>query len=128
MSKFSQQRKEQQAGGGKGPRWLWIAVVLAVLVIAWGVYYFGYYSKPVSTLDEFAKCVTKKGAKMYGAWWCPHCADQKELLGYAFQYINYVECTPPSQRTINDACKQAGIKNFPTWQFADGTRKEGNEP
>jgi len=128
MSKFSEEREQEQTGASKGPRWLWIGVVLAVIVIAWGVYYFVYYSKPVSTLDDFAKCVTAKGAEMYGAWWCPHCADQKELFGYAFQYINYIECSPPGQRTINETCKQAGIKNFPTWQFADGTKKEGTEP
>ncbi len=127
MSKFSEHR-EQETEAGKGPRWLWIGIVLAVVVVAWGAYYFFYYSRPVSTLDDFAKCVTAKGAKMYGAWWCPHCADQKELFGFAFQYINYVECSSPGQRTINDTCKQAGVKNFPTWQFADGTRKEGSEP
>jgi len=45
--------------------------------------------------------------------------------GYAFQYVNYVECSPKGQRTENDTCKQAGIKNFPTWQFSDGIRVEG---
>ncbi len=65
---------------------------------------------------------------MYGAWWCPHCADQKETFGYAFQYVNYVECSPAGQRTLNDVCKQAGVKNFPTWQFADGSRTEGTKP
>jgi hypothetical protein len=65
---------------------------------------------------------------MYGAWWCPHCVDQKESFGYAFQYVNYVECSPPGERTMNDTCKQAGIKNFPTWQYRDGSRVEGVQP
>lgn len=65
---------------------------------------------------------------MYGAWWCPHCAEQKEDFGYAFQYVNYTECSPEGQRTLNQACKQAGIHNFPTWQFSDGSRKEGTLP
>jgi hypothetical protein len=107
------------------PRLTWLAVALAVVIVAWAIYYFAYYRKPVSTLDGFAKCVAKSGAKMYGAWWCPHCADQKELFGYTFQYVNYVECSPKGQRTENDTCKQAGIKNFPTWQFSDGIRVEG---
>jgi hypothetical protein len=110
------------------PRLEWLAVVVALVIVAWAVYYFAYYRKPVSTLDGFAKCVTKSGAKMYGAWWCPHCADQKELFGFAFQYVNYVECSAPGQRTENNTCKQAGVKNFPTWQFSDGSREEGTLP
>jgi hypothetical protein len=117
--------KQDAAAPKSGPRWIWLWGALAVAAVAWGIYYFAYYRKPVSTLDGFAKCVNKAGAKMYGAWWCPHCADQKEMFGYAFQYVNYVECSPPGKRTETDICKQAGIKNFPTWQFADGSRAEG---
>ena len=127
MSKFSDKREEELAPKS-GPRFLWIGVVLIVVVIAWGAYYFLYYRKPVSTLDSFARCLKAKGAKMYGAWWCPHCADQKEMFGFGFQYVNYVECSPEGQRTINDVCKQAGIKNFPTWQFPDNSRTEGTQP
>jgi phage baseplate assembly protein gpV len=79
-------------------------------------------------MDDFAKCLTGKGAQMYGAWWCPHCAEQKELFGYAFQYIKYNECSLPGERTETEQCKQAGIKHFPTWQYPDGSRTEGTEP
>jgi len=127
MSKFSE-RREGESAPKSGPRWLWIGVALAVVAVAWGAYYILYYRKPVSTLDNFAKCLKAKGAKMYGAWWCPHCADQKEMFGFAFQYVNYVECSPEGQRIINDVCKQAGVKNFPTWQFPDGSRTEGTQP
>jgi hypothetical protein len=125
MSKVSEKREEVSAAPKAGPRWLWIGVVLVVAVAAWVAYYVLYYQKPVSTLDGFAQCLKTKGAKMYGAWWCPHCADQEEMFGYAFQYVNYVECSPPGERTVSDVCKQADIKNFPTWQFPDGSRTEG---
>jgi len=117
--------ESQATPANPAPRLIWLAVALVLVIVAWGIYYFAYYRKPVSTLDGFAKCVTKSGAKMYGAWWCPHCADQKELFGFAFQYVNYIECSPKGQKTENDTCKQAGVKNFPTWQFYDGTRLEG---
>ena len=42
--------------------------------------------------DGFAKCLASKQAKMYGLYWCPHCAEQKEMFGKAFQYVPYVEC------------------------------------
>jgi hypothetical protein len=127
MSNFSEKR-EGESAPKPGPRWLWVGVALTVVVVAWGAYYILYYRKPVSMLDGFAQCLRAKGAKMYGAWWCPHCADQKEMFGLAFQYVNYVECSPEGQRTINDVCKQAGVKNFPTWQFPDGSLTEGTQP
>jgi hypothetical protein len=129
MSKFSEKREELATAEASGPRWLWVVTALVIAVIAWAAYYFLYYRKPVSTLDGFAKCLNAKGARMYGAWWCPHCSDQKEMFGYAFQYVNYTECSPPNdRRTVNEICKQAGVKNFPTWQFADGSRMEGPQP
>ena len=62
---------------------------------------------------------------MYGAFWCPHCADQKELFGSSFEYVDYVECGIKGSRGIAQACTDANIKHFPTWIFADGTRVEG---
>jgi len=126
MSKLSEQREKQGATPQKkGPRWIWILVAIVVLLGAWAAY--DYYSyRNVSTLDDFAKCVSSKGTRMYGAWWCPHCADQKESFGLAFQYVTYTECGIEGQaHSLNDQCRNAGIKNFPTWQFADGHREEG---
>jgi hypothetical protein len=126
MSNFSEKREDQSAAK-PGPRWLWIVLAGVVLVGAWGTYDFFYYRK-VSIFDDFAQCLKTKGAKMYGAWWCPHCAEQKEMFGFAFQYVNYTECSPEGQQTMNDTCKQAGIQHYPTWQFPDGSRVEGPQP
>ena len=125
MPEVSEQTNPESAPAKPGPRWIWIWLGLAFAVATWGIYYFAFYRRPVSTLDAFAKCISSKGAKMYGAWWCPHCSDQKEMFGYAFQYVNYVECSPPGQRSQNDVCKQAGVKSYPTWQFSDGSRAQG---
>src|SRR5215469_16745091 len=127
MSKLSEQRQED-AKPKAGLRWTWIVIVLVALGAAWGGYYYFSYRK-VSTLDAFAKCLSSKGTRMYGAWWCPHCADQKESFGFAFQYVTYTECGIEGQpHSLNEQCKNAGIKNFPTWQFADGHREEGVLP
>ncbi len=126
MSNFSEKREEQPAVK-PGPRWRWMIIAVAAAVAAWGVYYH-YYGRPVSTLDSFAKCLTAKRARMYGLYWCPHCEDQKEMFGFAFQYVNYVECGVKGVRVETEECKQAGVKNFPTWQFSDGARIEGAQP
>ena len=126
MSNLSEKRQEP-AADKPGPRWLWLGLAAALVVAAWAGYYF-YYRTPPSTLDGFAQCLKSKGAKMYGAWWCPHCQEQKDLFGFAFQYVNYTECSPEGEHTMNDTCKQAGIKSYPTWQYPDGSRTEGTQP
>ena len=104
-------------------------IMIAVLIVAAfaAVIYLG-LRKRGNRLDAFAKCIASKQAKMYGAYWCPHCADQKEMFGSSFQYVPYVECGVPGSRDEGPVCKDAGIKHFPTWQFADGERQEGTLP
>ncbi len=74
--------------------------------------------------DAFAQCLTDKGAKMYGAFWCPHCIDQKEEFGKSFEHITYIECSQPS-REQTPFCNQQNIQSYPTWEFADGSRQTG---
>ena len=104
-------------------------IVTAMLIVAAFalVIYLG-LRKRGNRLDAFAKCLAVKQAKMYGAYWCPHCADQKEMFESSFQHVPYVECGVPGSRDEGPVCKDAGIKHFPTWQFADGERQEGTLP
>ncbi|MDD5340546.1 MAG: hypothetical protein PHV13_04845 [Candidatus ainarchaeum sp.] len=74
--------------------------------------------------DAFAKCLGQKGVKMYGAEWCGHCESQKDAFGASWQYVNYVECADPTG-TQAPACRDAGITGYPTWEFANGSRSEG---
>jgi len=60
--------------------------------------------------EELAKCLTDKGAVMYGAEWCGHCKNQKSNFGESFQYINYVDCDEEESK-----CRAAGIRGYPTW-------------
>lgn len=76
-------------------------------------------------VEDIAQCLTDKGATFYGAYWCPHCADQKEAFGDAMQYINYVECDPGGENADPEACTDAGIVSYPTWVFADGSQLVG---
>jgi uncharacterized membrane protein/glutaredoxin len=64
-----------------------------------------------------AEHLTDTGAKMYGAFWCPHCKDQKELFGrQAFNKIDYVECDPAGENPRTQMCIDAGIQRYPTWE------------
>jgi hypothetical protein len=100
-------------------------MIAIAIVVAFAAVYFFTWHRRTSRLDAFAKCLTAKQAKMYGAFWCPHCEEQKEKFGSSFQYAPYVECGIKGSKAIEPVCTQAGIKRFPTWIFADGTRVEG---
>lgn len=68
------------------------------------------------------------GAKMYGAWWCPHCHDQKLLFGQqAFAEINYIECDPRGRNPQTALCQSEGIRGFPTWKI-NGQVLTGTQP
>jgi hypothetical protein len=128
MSKIREVREklERQAQTRSSPTRKIVTAVLIVAAFA-AVIYLG-LRKRGSRFDSFAKCVAARQAKMYGAYWCPHCAEQKEMFESSFQYVPYVECGVPGSRDEAPACKDAGIKHFPTWQFADGERREGTQP
>jgi hypothetical protein len=81
-----------------------------------------------SIYGDFAQCLTEQGTTMYGAWWCPHCDDQKDAFGDAFGNINYVECSDPGKRNVSSECTEAGIEGFPTWIFGDGQVMPGQVP
>lgn len=67
---------------------------------------------------ELAKHLTKIGAKEYGAYWCPHCHEQKQLFGKeASNLLNYIECDAKGVNGRPDLCQAAGIEGFPSWQI-----------
>lgn len=80
-----------------------------------------------SVNDGFAQCLADKGVKMYGAWWCPHCKDQKALFGSAFKKVDYVECSPNQTKTMSQECKDAKIEGYPTWVLGDDSRLSGQQ-
>lgn len=73
-----------------------------------------------------AKCLTQNNVKMYGAYWCPHCENQKAAFGpQGFDEINYIECDPRGKNAKPELCAQKGIDGYPTWEFSDGSVLKG---
>ena len=126
-----ERRKRQQVRGRQSEPRVWPVrkIITGILVLAafGAAYYFG-IQKRHSRMDNFAQCLSSHGAKMYGAFWCPHCEEQKADFGSSFSHINYVECgVKGNTRAQSQACKDAGIKHYPTWEFSGGAREEGNK-
>jgi hypothetical protein len=120
-----QQQKEERAGsssvqaasqnqapsfeGSKKP-WLKFVLIgigaLVALIVILGI---GYALTP-GPYDKFAKCLSEKGATMYGAMgWCKYTQGQKAMFGKSFKHINYYEHT---NYPVDD---YGAIKKTPTW-------------
>jgi hypothetical protein len=119
------ERQQEPPDYGKLFRKIGIGVLIAAAFAT--AYYLG-TRKRISRLDSFAQCMSTRGAKMYGLYWCPHCEEQKEMFESAFQYVNYVECGMKGEHKEEPSCIQAGVKQFPTWEFPSGERHEGTLP
>ena len=123
MSQERRSRKQEREGAPKGAlvKYLKWAGIVLLFVLA---YLAGWYRK-THRYDSFAKCLASKHARMYGLYWCPHCIEQKQLFGESFHYVPYVECAIKGSNQMADACKIAGVKLFPSWQFDNEAPKEG---
>jgi hypothetical protein len=102
-----------------------ISVVL--LVGGLGIFMSKDSSKP-SKYDGLAKALTDSGAKFYGAFWCPHCQDQKAEFGSSKKFLPYVECSNPDN-SPTQVCTDSKIESYPTWKFKDGIKvKSATDP
>jgi uncharacterized membrane protein len=89
---------------------------------------FFYVNTPSSDAEtQLAEHLRSIDATMYGAYWCPHCCEQKRLFGAtAMKALKYVECGEGGQNARVDVCtevapvieKATGEKfGFPTWEI-----------
>jgi hypothetical protein len=128
MSEERRKRQQERIQESQPNPWIpKIAIGVLIILVAAGVYFL-IHRRQTGKLNAFAQCLGTKGAKMYGAYRCPHCADQKERFGSSFEYAPYVECGIKGSRATARVCLDANIKHYPTWVFADGTRVEGDHP
>ena len=98
-----QQTQEHQAKGSKSKYYV-IASVIGIIILAVSAYSVYSLNKP-GPYDNFAKCLSEKGAVMYGAMdWCKYTQGQKAMFGKSFKFINYHEFD-----------ELPGIKKTPTW-------------
>ena len=98
------EQKPQLINNKPKSKFLLIASIVGVLILVITSYSV-YSMKRPGPYDSFAKCISQKGAVMYGAMdWCKFTQAQKAMFGRSFKYVNYHE--------FNEL---QGIKKTPTW-------------
>jgi thiol-disulfide isomerase/thioredoxin len=103
----------------------WITFIVSLVIIGAGIAVAVTTSSKPSIYTEFAQFLAEEEATFYGAFWCPHCLDQKRMFGNAEKYLDYVECSTPDRSGQTPVCTEAGITSYPTWEFAGGQRTTG---
>lgn len=102
-----------------------LILLVAVGLIVWAAIILP--SQP-DKLDGFATCIKNSGTTFYGAFWCPHCQNQKALFGRSERLLPYVECSTPDGQSSLQVCIDKGVQTYPTWVFKDGSRLTGETP
>ena len=101
-------------------KYYWCALFLVVVFLLGGLLYWMMLAP--GKYDDLAGCLGGKGVTFYGAFWCPHCAEQKQLFGKSAKLLPYVECSTPDGKAQTAICISKKIEGYPTWEFADGSR------
>jgi uncharacterized membrane protein len=102
-----------------------------VIILALHLHYAGYWGKTAAAEDPWirglAAHLAKIDAKFYGASWCPHCQQQKQMFGSSVDRVPYIECSPGGPRApVSQACRDARIESYPTW-IINGQRYDGTQ-
>ncbi len=101
--------------------WIFLGIGILIAGAGWLVF----WMKTPGKYDNLAKCLKDKGAVFYGAFWCPHCQNQKKMFGKSSMYLPYIECSTPDGKAQTAICKEKGIESYPTWVFSGGERVSG---
>lgn len=65
-----------------------------------------------------AEHLSSVGARVFTAYWCPHCHDQKEAFGKeAAAKLLVIECAEDGANSQAQLCKQQGVQGYPSWQI-----------
>jgi len=88
-----------------------------------------YYSPPTITTTStpdillLGKQLQSLDARMYGAYWCSHCFEQKQRLGKEIfegssPLVQYIECDAEGYSNQRKICKDVKkIPGYPTWEI-----------
>ena len=96
----------------------YVVFSLLILIIIFSLITIYSYSKKPGEYNEFAQCLTDKGAIIYGNDYCSYTNIQLNYFGKSKKFLNYVKCADNEK-----LCNEKGIKTTPTWEI-DGKMYE----
>jgi glutaredoxin len=95
---------------------IWLTIILIIAAVALINYW---PSNSNSDIDEATMQCIAQNSQLYVSKTCPHCAQQKQILGDYLSLFEMIDCIDNQQ-----ACIEAGIEYVPTWVIR-GERNTG---
>lgn len=75
-------------------------------------------TESTSAALALARHLRSKGDRMYGAYWCSHCFNQRSMFGAAAAAsLDYVECAAGGADAQPKVCATKQIEGYPTWEI-----------
>lgn len=90
----------------------YIIISLFLLIIFFSILTITSYMKKPGKYDDFARCLTEKGAVIYGNDYCQYTTRQLGMFGKSSKYLNYIKCIDNEQ-----LCNEKNVKITPTWEI-----------
>ncbi|MBU0907761.1 MAG: hypothetical protein KKD18_04720 [Nanoarchaeota archaeon] len=87
---------------------IWTIIVVIILIVA----IIEFWPSNSANVDEATMRCIAQNSKLYVSKTCPHCAQQKQILGDYLNLFNTVDCVDNRQ-----ACIDAEIEYVPTWEI-----------
>lgn len=94
-----------------------IFFMIGLIFVLLGATAYSYSQRP-GEYDDFAKCLTEKGAIVYGNDFCSYTGKQLNFFGKSEKYLNYVKCIDNQ-----DLCDSKGVTLTPTWEINGSMHK-----
>lgn len=96
----------------------YIILSLFILIVLFSSMTIYSYAKKPGKYNDFAKCLTEKGAVIYGNDYCSYTNIQLNFFGKSKEYLNYIKCADNEK-----LCNEKSVKTTPTWEI-DGKMYE----
>lgn len=124
-----QEKAQREVQSLKSKIWMRVFWVVAVLILtSIALWAYSAFKVDPHEFDNLAKCLSEKGVVMYGAYWCPHCQEQKKMFRDSFTFIKYIECASVEDpHEMTEECKAAKIEGYPMWIFPGDVRLGGEQ-
>ena len=89
---------------------LYLSLVVIVILVIAGIFIYKNMTKEI-TQEKLMQCIASK-AVLYGSKYCPHCQNQKAILGNYLGLFKSIDCLDEPQK-----CDEAGVDRYPTWKI-----------
>lgn len=90
-----------------------IILFVITLVIILVIFLLMYHRNNVVLQEKEFKCIAER-SELYTLKTCPHCAEQKRILGDYLEYFTVIDCLDPAQI---EKCKLNDINKVPAWKI-----------